>query len=112
LKYLATLFPQDPRLTIAAYNAGEAAVWKYNNTVPPYRETEQYVYRVGMKYGQARRAAEKTEKKKPAVVAETAKVEQPSVPQETHAPVQAFVDSEGRLHLSNAPTAPVSEQNP
>ena len=57
LKYLASLFPQDPRLTIAAYNAGEGAVWKYGNNIPPYRETEQYVYRVGMKYGKARREA-------------------------------------------------------
>ena len=111
LKYLGTLFPEDPRLTIAAYNAGEGAVWKYGNTIPPYRETEQYVYRVGMKYGKARRAAEKNEKKKPAVV-ETAQAAQPSEPQITYAPVQAFVDSEGRLHLRNAPATGSAENNP
>src|SRR4051812_34600491 len=68
LKYLSSLFPQDQRLIIAAYNAGEAAVWKYGNSIPPYRETEQYVDRVGKKYGQVRRVAQ--EKKK--AVVETA----------------------------------------
>ena len=47
LKYLQTLFPNDLRLAIAAYNAGEGAVWKFNNQIPPYPETEQYVYKVG-----------------------------------------------------------------
>ena len=58
LKYLGLAVPERPRLTIAAYNAGEGAVWKYGNKVPPYRETEQYVQRVGRKYGKARREAE------------------------------------------------------
>lgn len=111
LKYLGTLFPEDPRLTIAAYNAGEGAVWKYGNSIPPYRETEQYVDRVGRKYGQARRASVKNEKKKP-VQMETAQAAKPSQPEDTHAPVQAFVDSEGRLHLRNVPAGNQSEQNP
>lgn len=53
LKYLQDMF-KDDRLALAAYNAGEGAVLKYGN-VPPYRETEQYVYSVGKKYGEARR---------------------------------------------------------
>ena len=98
LKYLDSLFPNDRNLTIAAYNAGEGAVWKYGNKVPPYRETEQYVQRVGRKYGKARREAD--QKKASAVpVVQTA---QSSEPPQT--PVEAFVDSEGRLHLRNVPT--------
>jgi len=113
LKYLASLFPQDPRLTIAAYNAGEGAVWKYGNNIPPYRETEQYVYRVGMKYGKARReAANKPVKQPIPAPIETAQAPEPSEPKETYAPVQAFVDSEGRLHLRNASLATSAEQNP
>jgi soluble lytic murein transglycosylase-like protein len=31
---------------LAAYNAGEGAVAKYGNRIPPYRETQTYVRRV------------------------------------------------------------------
>ena len=107
LKYLDSLFPNDRNLTIAAYNAGEGAVWKYGNKVPPYRETEQYVKRVGMKYGKARREADRKKAPKAPVV-QTA---QSSEPPQT--PVEAFVDSEGRLHLRNVPTVVRSaEQHP
>ncbi|MBI5085899.1 MAG: lytic transglycosylase domain-containing protein [Acidobacteria bacterium] len=53
LKYLQDMF-KDDRLALAAYNAGEGAVMKYKD-VPPYLETEQYVYKVGKTYGDARR---------------------------------------------------------
>lgn len=43
LKYLLQLFKQDLRLALAGYNAGEAAVIKYQNRIPPYPETQQYV---------------------------------------------------------------------
>lgn len=108
LKYLSSLFPQDQRLIIAAYNAGEAAVWKYGNNIPPYRETEQYVSRVGKKYGQVRRVAEE---KKKAVVQNSGDTSKSTEPQITYAPVRAFVDSEGRLHMRNTPEDP-SAQNP
>ena len=96
LKYLNSLYPNDLRLTLAAYNAGEGAVAKYRNNIPPYKETEQYVYKVGQKYGSAKRAADK--KKQPAkpVVPEKA------IAEERHLPVEQFVDSEGRLHLRTA----------
>ena len=46
LRYLLNLFEGNLTLAIAAYNAGENAVIKYKNTIPPYRETQQYVQRV------------------------------------------------------------------
>ncbi len=46
LKNLLSLFNNDIQLTLAAYNAGEGAVKKYNNTIPPYPETQAYVRRV------------------------------------------------------------------
>jgi Soluble lytic murein transglycosylase and related regulatory proteins (some contain LysM/invasin domains) len=97
LKYLNSLYPNDLRLTLAAYNAGEGAVAKYRNSIPPYKETEQYVYKVGQKYGSAKRAAEKKKQPvKPAAIAEKGLAE------EKHLPVQQFVDAEGRLHLRTA----------
>ena len=46
LRDLLTMFNNDLRLVIAAYNAGEQAVMKYGNRIPPYRETLAYVPKV------------------------------------------------------------------
>jgi hypothetical protein len=43
LRDLHKLFPSRPELVIASYNAGEGAVQKYNNAIPPYPETRNYV---------------------------------------------------------------------
>jgi soluble lytic murein transglycosylase-like protein len=43
---LLFLFDNNLPLALAAYNAGENAVLRYGNRVPPYRETRQYVPRV------------------------------------------------------------------
>ncbi|MDH5370493.1 MAG: lytic transglycosylase domain-containing protein, partial [Gammaproteobacteria bacterium] len=45
LKYLLKLYPNNLKHAIAAYNAGENAVKKYNG-IPPYRETQGYVKKV------------------------------------------------------------------
>jgi hypothetical protein len=88
LKYLQSLF-SDERLVLAAYNAGEGAVAKYG-WIPPYAETQDYVYKVGRYYGLARR-------------------EQPQPPPSgapmlkpvAEAPVlHEFVDGEGRVHIT------------
>ena len=46
LRYLLNLFNGDLPLTLAAYNAGEGAVARYNNSIPPYEETHTYIQRV------------------------------------------------------------------
>ena len=46
LRYLLTAYDNDVSLALAAYNAGETAVAKYGNRIPPYRETVKYVPRV------------------------------------------------------------------
>jgi len=46
LRYLLNTYKGDLTLALAAYNAGEKAVAKYNYNVPPYRETQNYVRRV------------------------------------------------------------------
>lgn len=51
LRELLNLFNGDLRLSLAAYNAGPAAVQKYKNQIPPYQETIHYVPKV-LKYYQ------------------------------------------------------------
>ncbi len=50
LRDLLKLFG-DVKLAVAAYNAGEKAVQKYGNRIPPYKETRQYVSKVMKFYG-------------------------------------------------------------
>ena len=90
LKFLQETF-QDDRLAVAAYNAGEKAVSKYGN-VPPYRETVDYVAKVGRKYTQAKHAATKSD-----APAKAAEKSQPAPEETTH--VAGYVDQEGRLHI-------------
>jgi soluble lytic murein transglycosylase-like protein len=50
MRFLLNLFNGDVRLALAGYNAGEGAVMKYGNQVPPYSETREYVRRIGNRY--------------------------------------------------------------
>jgi Transglycosylase SLT domain len=50
LRKLINMFPGKLELAIASYNAGEGAVQKYGNKIPPYKETENYVKTVMQTY--------------------------------------------------------------
>lgn len=50
LRRLANKFGSDFKLVLAAYNAGEGAVRKYGNQIPPYAETQAYVRKVLSEY--------------------------------------------------------------
>jgi soluble lytic murein transglycosylase-like protein len=56
LRFLLDYYKGDYPKAIAAYNAGEGAVDKYNG-IPPYAETQNYVYRVAGNLKAARLAA-------------------------------------------------------
>jgi hypothetical protein len=84
LKYLMELYHGDERLALAAYNAGEGAVAKYKG-IPPYPETQNYVYQVGKRLGQSREAERK------------AKSSAPEAKTVVHVPViEKTVDADGR----------------
>ncbi len=52
LRKLLGMFDNNLPLAVAAYNAGEGAVMRHGNQVPPYRETQGYVRRVMSLYRQ------------------------------------------------------------
>ena len=51
LRELMDMFGGQVNLVLASYNAGEGAVLKYGRNVPPYRETRDYVKKIGKRYG-------------------------------------------------------------
>jgi len=50
MRWLLDLFGGDLNLALAGYNAGEGAVMKFGNQIPPYRETQEYVRRISSRY--------------------------------------------------------------
>jgi hypothetical protein len=89
LKYLKQTF-KDDRLALAAYNAGEGAVAKYG-WIPPYAETRSYVYEVGKRYGEAKKASAGARPVTPPPAAAPA--------EPVYRPIEQFIDAEGRLHI-------------
>lgn len=57
LKSLQQRYGRNFNLILAAYNAGEGAVQRYGNAIPPYRETQAYVVKVMNRYAALRGAA-------------------------------------------------------
>ena len=92
LKYLQDRFPNDLTLSLAAYNAGEGAVTRYNS-VPPYPETVDYVRKVKQEYTVRQRAA------RPGRTDLSQTSAQLGATQEPVHHIQEYVDSEGRLYL-------------
>ena len=88
LRYLLDLFGDEKQLALAAYNAGEGAVFKYNG-IPPYPETAQYVSRVGKNLGEQRPVATGQPPQAAAAPA--------------HPALEQFVDSQGTLHIRTRP---------
>lgn len=53
LRFLLDLFDENVDLALAAYNAGQGNVYKYQG-IPPFAETQKYVVRVNAKYAMYR----------------------------------------------------------
>jgi len=90
LKYLLELYHNDYALALAAYNAGEGAVAKYG-TVPPYRETQNYLLLV----------ADQLKKSKAKSSVAAGKYAQPAKPAETEPAgpnhIQKIVEKDGTV---------------
>ncbi len=88
LRFLLDYYKDNYAKAIAAYNAGEGAVDKYKG-IPPYAETQNYVYRVAsnLKVARTRRKAtpEPEATNRPA---ET----------ETHQVIRASVGTDGKVY--------------
>ena len=57
LKDLLTMFNGRVDLALAGYNAGEGAVMKFGNTIPPYNETRNYVRLILKRYATKKQAS-------------------------------------------------------
>lgn len=93
LRFLLDYYRGDYPKTIAAYNAGEAAVDKYHG-VPPYAETQNYVYRVARNLEAARQSAALPVKTAPAGISLAVVNESAETPQ----PIQTSTGTDGRLY--------------
>ena len=87
LKFLLDYYKHDYAKAIAAYNAGEAAVDKYQG-IPPYAETRNYVAQVSKNL--------KTAREKQKLVAAPVRSEPTS--SETYKPIVASMGSDGRIY--------------
>jgi soluble lytic murein transglycosylase-like protein len=93
LRFLLDYYKGDYPKAIAAYNAGEGAVDKYNG-VPPYAETQNYVYQVARNLKAARQSAV------PPIAAQPAPVNVASLNDvsETARPIRTSTGSDGRIY--------------
>jgi soluble lytic murein transglycosylase-like protein len=57
LRRLLDRYDDNEQLALAAYNAGPGAVDKYGETVPPYKETQNYVEKITGIQGKTRNGA-------------------------------------------------------
>lgn len=100
LRMLLNMFKGDVILALAGYNAGEGAVMRYGNNVPPFRETQEYVRRISARYNQMTDGSfARNAKRLP--VAEVAKLEKKeSRPLTVYEPAPVAVRlADGRMRL-------------
>jgi soluble lytic murein transglycosylase-like protein len=103
LRFLLDYYKNDYQKTIAAYNAGEGAVDRYQG-MPPYTETRNYVYQVAKNLRAARHAEEA--KSKSAQVAAGPIAAEKTSPENSgqekqealYNPIRASVSEDGRVN--------------
>lgn len=89
LRFLLDYYRGDYAKTIAAYNAGEGNVDKYNG-IPPFAETQNYVYQVAKNLKSARQSGSAIATVSPTPVSQFAG--------ETSRPIETSTGSDGRVY--------------
>jgi hypothetical protein len=90
LRYLLDLYKGDPKLALAAYNAGEGAVARYGG-VPPYAETWNYLIQIRRRLEESRPDPPKAQAAGPA--RSTVEVKPVAVRNR----IEEIVDADGRV---------------
>jgi hypothetical protein len=90
LRFLLDYYQGDYAKTIAAYNAGEGNVDKYHG-IPPFTETQNYVYQVAKNLKSARQTAS-------AAPATVSPAPFSSAAEETSRSIEASTGSDGRVY--------------
>jgi soluble lytic murein transglycosylase-like protein len=98
LRMLMNMYPQRLDLVLAAYNAGEGAVQRYGNKIPPFKETQNYVLTVMQIY----------ESLKPPSLVPVAKKSEPQQPNRVRMEFPGSISGRGNMvpPLSGTPNAP------
>ncbi|HEX9961919.1 MAG TPA: lytic transglycosylase domain-containing protein [Pyrinomonadaceae bacterium] len=101
MRWLLDKFGGSVELALAGYNAGEGAVMKYGNNIPPYRETQEYVRRITSRYNSIRNPNYIARTAKKVSVTEAAKLERKeAVPLTIYEPEPIMVRlPDGRVRL-------------
>ncbi len=84
LRDLINMFPGKLELALAAYNAGEGAVQRHGNKIPPYKETQNYVVTVMQIYHSLKPPAALVQRQEAKAVQQPGRVrmEFPNTPQQ------------------------------
>lgn len=112
LRDLINMFPGKLELALAAYNAGEGAVKRYGNKIPPFKETQNYVVTVMQIYTQLKPPAAIVQRPPAPQANEPSRVrvEFPSAPA-TNAPGQ-IAGRGNMVPTLSAPSAPAAPSAP
>lgn len=102
MRWLLDRFSGDVALALAGCNAGESAVMKYRNQIPPCRETQEYMRRISERYNTI------INPNLPNLAVRVSKEEAKSLVQTDSAPLTAYEcnimtirTSDGKLRLVN-----------
>jgi hypothetical protein len=100
LRFLLDYYKNDYPKVIAAYNAGEGAVDRYQG-IPPFSETRNYVYQVAKNLKAARQAETSRLKAAQSAAAQSAGDQAPTEnagSQKEYNPIRASVAGDGRVY--------------
>ena len=112
LRDLINLFPGKLELALAAYNAGEGAVQRYGNKIPPFKETQNYVVTVMQIYKQLKPPVAVVQRQQQNQSPNRVRMEFPNLPASSVPAVTAPGQIAGRGNMVPPLTAPSASAVP